>query len=360
MQWIRYKLVWLFGLVLLTGSLLGANHYYNNGQRDGAAKKDPAPPADRPANRNATTGVNCTGVVAPENALIPLAPSAMGEVTDVFVKDDQHVKKGDKLLQIDDRQAKARLAGAEAQVKAAEGLVQDAITAGELYKERLKGQGAKIAGKKSELEAQKIKLARAEELVKSVGANASEVEATKKLIEGLEYGIKAEESVLKAYEIEKPDSKLKQAKANLEAAESQRDQAKLGVEACQMTAPADGTIMKVSVGVGAKFGQQIQQPAFWFYTGGLTIKAYVEPDYVSRVAEGQTATVYEQASRKGKSWTGKVTSIASSFQPKREATAIPDLLQQGQEPVLECRITLDGGQPLPRLNQKVHVHISGN
>src|SRR5262245_52488582 len=162
MQWIRHKFVWLFGLVLLTGSLLGANYYYHNGPRDASARKDPAPPGDRSANRNATTGVNCNGNVAPENDPIPLAPSAMGEVTDVFVKVDQRVKKGDKLLQIDDRRAKQLLIQAEANVKVAEGLVRDAKTAAELYQVRLEGQKQKIAAKKAELAAQKIKLARAE------------------------------------------------------------------------------------------------------------------------------------------------------------------------------------------------------
>src|SRR5262249_24296406 len=182
------------------------------------------------------------------------------------------------------------------------------------------------------LEAQKIKLARAEELVQQkVVKNTSEVDAGRKLVEALEHGIRAEESQLKAYEIEKPDGKLTQAEANVDGAKAKRDEAKLGLEACLMTAPADGTIHKVSVGVGAKFGQQIQQPAFWFYTGGLTIKAYIQPDYVSRVAVGQTATVYEQSSRKGKSWAGKVTHIAASFQPKSDTTTIPELLQQVQD-----------------------------
>lgn len=359
MQWIRHKLVWLFGLMLLTGSLLGANYYYHNGPRDAAARKDPAPPGDRTPNRNAATGVNCDGVVAPENDPIPLAPSAMGEVTEVFVKVDQQVKKGDKLLQINDSRAQKLLIQAESAVKAADGQLAEATVGMKRYELEILAQKQVIQAKKLELESKKKMLEKLERTV-SVTGNKEELEAAKIAIQATDIGISAEETKLKVIEISKPDSKLTQAEANLEAAKAKRDEAKLGVEACLMTAPADGTIMKVSVGVGAKFGQQIQQPAFWFYTGGLTIKAYVQPDYVSRVAVGQTATIYEQSNRKGKSWTGKVTHIANSFQPKREATAIPDLLQQGQEPVLECRITLDDSQAMPRLNQKVHVYIGGN
>ena len=361
MQWIRHKLVWFFGLVLLTGSLLGANYYYHNAPRDGSARKDPAPPVDRPANRNAVTGVNPTAVVAPENEPIPLAPSAMGEVTKVFVKADEAVKKGDPLLQIDDRRAKYLLTQAEANVKAAESMVQKARLGLQQYGLKLTIQQQVIAAKKKELESKKTELAKAERFIQEgVKLPPEDLKAKQELVEAADWAIRAEETTLKLLDISKPDSELTQANANLEAAKAKRDEAQWAVDACLMTAPADGTIYKVGVGVGAKFGQQIQQPAFWFYTGGLTIKAYIDPEWVSRVGVGQKATVYEQGSGKGKSWTGKVTYIADSFQPKRDATAIPDLLQQGQEPVLECRITLDDGQTMPRLNQKVHVHIKGD
>jgi multidrug resistance efflux pump len=359
MSWIRTKLFWIFGLLLLIGSLLGANYWWN-APRNGDPNGGGAPPAAN-ANRNATTGVVAPGTMEPENNAIALSSSAFGEVIKVFVKAEQQVKKGDRLLQIDDRQAKAILDQADAGVKNAESLVKDARTAFELYAERIKGQKEKIAGKRAEVQSHAVKLARAQDLVnKKVVTDTSDVEAAKYLIEGLERGIKAEESVLKGFELDKPDNKLTQAEANLDAAKAKRDQAKLAFDACLMTAPEDGTILKVSVGVGAKIVPQIQQPPFWFYTGGLTIKAHVDQESANKVTLDQKVTVEEMVNVKPKTWTGKVTYIASSFQPKRDVTAIPDLFQQSQESVLECHITLDDGQPMPKLYQKVRVRIAGN
>ena len=363
MSWIRHlRLSWVIGLAILTASLLGANHIMN-APREGDPPKVGAPALDRGANRTPTRtgGVSCTGSFVPENERIPLAPSAMGEVLKVFVKDDQKVKKGDSLLQLDDRLAKSKLARADAGVRGADGLVREAKVALLRYELEVEGQKEVISAKQYELAAAQKRLAKAENLVKGgVVTTTEDVDSGKLLIKALEAGIRGEQIKLKAIEISKPDNKLSQAEANLEAAKSQQDEAKMGVEACLMTAPDDGTIMKVSVGVGAKFGPHIQQPAFWFYTGKLSIRAQVEQDYANRIKEGQTATVYEIGPGKGKSWTGKVTNVASSFQPKRDPTAIPDLFQQSQESVLECRITLDEGQELPRQNQKVRIHIGGN
>src|SRR5262245_29582531 len=109
MKWMRYKFVWLLGLAVLIGSLLGANHIMN-APRESPQKRE----GGASANQNRATGVIVPGQVAPENDPIPLAPSAQGEVTEVAVKAPKEVKKGDLLLKIDDRRAKNLLLQAEA------------------------------------------------------------------------------------------------------------------------------------------------------------------------------------------------------------------------------------------------------
>src|SRR5205085_2860378 len=124
-------------------------------------------------------------------------------------------------------------------------------------------------------------------------------------------------------------------------------------------ARADGTIMLVYASPGWKFGDQFIKPAFWFYEGGLVVKAELNQEWAHLVKVGQSATVHDDGGS-GQIWKGKVTYIARSYLPARAVGTISEgvsFMQQAQELVLECRITLDPDQPTPFLNQKVRVKI---
>lgn len=358
MRWIHHlRLSWILGVLLIVGSLLGANRLMQ-APRDGETNGKPTPSAsDRPSKGG---GVVCAGLFAPESEVIPLVPAQQGEVLEVFVKNEQSVKKGDKLLRLDDRLSKSKLEEADAGVEAAEGMLTEAKTALKTYEFSRKAQQKVIMAKKKAREAVEENLVYARRVTaEGISNQLHVVRAGEKQMEGLANEIEAEEIKLQILDLSKPDAKVAQAEANLRRSKALRDQAQLAVDACLMTAPTDGTILSVHTGVGSKFGPQIQKPAFLFYTGGLTIRAEVDQEYVNRIAVGLTATVTDYSDDAQK-WTGKVTFVANQFLPKRDMTALTDLLQQSQERALECRITLDPGQPLPRLNQKVRVRIAAN
>src|SRR5262245_1998290 len=126
MSWLTDKRVlFLLMVVLIIGSLVGANKFMNGQRPLGLNHRDPAGGGDTPANSaQRTTGVVATGVIAPEGDIVPLYPSVKGEVVEVLVKNDQQVKKGQVLLRMDKRQAQIKLDQAEAGVKNAKVLFE--------------------------------------------------------------------------------------------------------------------------------------------------------------------------------------------------------------------------------------------
>jgi multidrug resistance efflux pump len=345
---------WILGLLILIGSLLGANRIMHN-QRSGESTARGNGAASR--NRNLSEQVVFPGLIAPSNELTPLAPSVMGEVIAVYVRNEQKVKKGEPLLRLGADLANDKLREAESGVMLANGLLREAKATVEQKKMEKLAQELKVRAKRKEYESGKAKLADAERLHKAEMVSAEQLASARSLLEAQDIGVQAEELVLKMYDVAMPDYKVDQAEANLKLAEARRDEAQRGVDACVMKAPADGVIVRNYVGIGSKFGPQIQQPAFLFYTGELTVRGEVEQDFASRVHEGQEAKV-EDYSNPNLVWKGRVTFVAESFLPRRDAAMLPDVFQQNQERVLECRITLDPGQPKPRLNQKVRIRIN--
>lgn len=366
MKWTRHlKLSWVLGLMVITASLLGASHVLHapNGPKapeGNNARERPERAAER-GGANRGSGVMSTGVVVPENDIVPLIPSVKGEVVEVLVKNDDSVKKGQPLLRMDDRQAKERLEEAEAAVDDAEGQLEQARMGLKQYVAKRKAQLTLIEIRKKQRDALMEKVAKLESLLKErlLATAESDYKAAKLELDASKLAVRAEEETLEAIEAQKPDSSIKRAEAALRRAKALRNQANLGVDLCVLKAPADGVIMQSLVAAGTKFGEQAVKPAFLFYSGNLIVKAEVNQEFANRVIVGQTAEIVDY-SNNGQRWTGKVVNVGRGFLPKREAGALTELIPQNQEMVLECRIALDPGQKTPFLNQKVRVRLSGN
>jgi membrane fusion protein (multidrug efflux system) len=365
MKWTRYlKLSWVMGLLVITASLIGANHVLHAPARgpDGRGEQPPAK-SDRSAARGNT--VISTGVVVPENGMVPLVPNVKGEVIEVMVKNDQIVKKDDVLLKMDATVAVNLFKKAEVGVKEAERQLEQAKSGMTIYQTthqlRRDGQLLVIEGLRSKLAGQNEKVAKLENLVKQKLSAQAEIElpAAKGEAKSIEFNIKAEQKKLDAIDAEKPGNLVAGAENALEAAKLERDLALYRVDACVLKAPADGVIMEAYSSVGTKFGEQLVKPAFLFYSGKLIVKAEIYQESAHRVAVGQTAEITDH-SNNGQKWTGKVISVGRGFLPRREATAITDFIPQNQEMVLECRIALDPDQKTPFVNQKVRVRLAGN
>jgi hypothetical protein len=86
----------------------------------------------------------------------------------------------------------------------------------------------------------------------------------------------------------------------------------------------------------------------------LFVRAEVDQEFADRVRVGQTAVVKDDA-RGGKTWRGKVERVADWYGRRRpnpqDPTAFTDIR------AIECLITIDPGQPPPRIGQRMRVLI---
>ena len=116
------------------------------------------------------------GVVEPKSELIDIGTNIPGIITNLYVEVGDEVKKGDKLFTIDDRELKAELIKAEAQIRTASIQVEDARQALALY-EKVKDKRAissdEIDRKKYAYKLASAKLAEAKASFNSINTNIS-------------------------------------------------------------------------------------------------------------------------------------------------------------------------------------------
>ncbi len=84
------------------------------------------PPAVQPAGNPYTDAIAASGIIEPESRSIAVSPFTSGVVSHVYVVWNQHVLKGQKLFQIDTRQADAQVALAQAGVLTAKAQLDQA------------------------------------------------------------------------------------------------------------------------------------------------------------------------------------------------------------------------------------------
>jgi multidrug resistance efflux pump len=361
MKWAasHLKISWILALLLLIGCLLGAKHIMDgSGGIDFHLSKREQP--DKNPARNSSNqryGPTSVGVAIPDGDVVALGPNIPGEVVEVLVKSGDHVKKGQVLLRMDDRLARTNLTQAEGVVQSATAQVKVAQTALDTFpilraRQLTAIQSARKKWEMATIEVDNIKSQ------KDKGINYSQTSYANaiKLQEQAALGITNEEDKLKEIDFGKStlENQVELARGNLKTADGKLSSAKLGLEYCELKAPADGTISDSYVAVGTKFGEQALRLAFKFYTGGLVVKADITQESASRVKQGQ-AVVVEDAAGGDQTWTGHVSKVDNKYTNKRDSGSIVGLPEQAQDPVLECRITLDTDKAPPLLNQKVRV-----
>ena len=93
-------------------------------------------------SKNASLTTTHIGYVTPVKS-VELVPNVSGYIQDVFVEGGQHVKLGDNLVLIDQREYKASLDAAEAEVNQAQAVLNNA----DIYYRRIKKAGSKAISK---------------------------------------------------------------------------------------------------------------------------------------------------------------------------------------------------------------------
>ena len=167
--------------------------------------------------------------------IIPVLPKAGGFVNKVSVDENQHVKIGDTLVVLDDRDYVVRLAQAEADLVAALASVSSNVRVGQ----------AEARVEQADANARKAH----EDLARLAPLAAQDI-VSKQQLDAAETAVRAADGALA-----EAQAALLGADARVGAARAARDQAALNLSYTRVTAPASGVVSKKTVELG-----QLVQP----------------------------------------------------------------------------------------------------
>jgi multidrug resistance efflux pump len=352
-------LAWLVGLALLAGSLLGARHVWRSHGDAGSAREGQPVTSEKSAGH--LGAVRCLGTVEVEGGLQALTPLVAGEIAEVPVKEAQHVRKGDLLLRLDDTLARLEVERAKAGVREAQAELERAKKGVVAYEKGIEAKRLEVEARRHELAKARLQQQQIEKLRSADFRVEDTAESAAEGVKALEVGIQARERELQAMEDNRPTDLVAKAQAAVDRYQVLQKEAEYGLTKLRLTAPADGTLVQVFAQPRQGFDpHSARQPAFLFKPDGdLLVRAEVDQEFAGRVAVGQPAVVYDEASNTV-SWPGQVTQVADVFLPRRGSNGLPDPLRMNEPRVLEVMIKLSSGSPPPRVGQKVRVLIGGD
>ncbi len=346
------SLVCLLGVALLAVSMLGSGWMmHSNAGSPNASPVVPAGPA---------AALYCIGTCDVPNGVSYPYPTAPGRVIEVKVREGQAVKAGDLLFRLDDRAQQNDVAAAANAVQLAGlGVTKAKNDQTELTK-ALAVQTQAIAVARANLDAAQFAAKRKRDAAKKGGLVEAEADAADLLAKTAEATVKVEEAKLEALQARADNLTLAKTKADAEVVQAQLllDKAKLALDECAVKAPADGTVLRLSVQAGDLLSREPKTPALIFCPAGPRIvRAEVEQEWASRVQEGQIASIQDDTGNgSGPAWTGRVVHVGDWMAHRR--SILPDPSQLHNVRTLECMIEIDPNQTPLRIGQRVRVALS--
>jgi membrane fusion protein (multidrug efflux system) len=275
-----------------------------------------------------------------EGNIHTIASRVPGAVKAVLVSDNQHVKAGDPLVEIDETDYDVRVNEASSALNVEKAKLAEATTKIDAANKQLSELHYRLSAAKANLEVQEanlrlaqLNIKRAENLYKKEAipkerydrtqtgydVNVAQVKAAKDQISQIEAAIETQDAVIRqaVSAAQSQKSKVKQREAALQAAELNRGYTTI-------YAPAEGYVTKKSVEIGNQI--QAGQPLMALVPlSDVWVVANYKETQLDKVKPGQSVDI-DVDSYPGKTFTGKVNSImagsgaAFSLFPPENAT----------------------------------------
>jgi HlyD family secretion protein len=247
--------------------------------------------------------ISTNGKIEPVNNFPAYAP-APAIVKTVYVNEGDRVKSGQLLLQLDDVDARAQAAHAQAQLRAAEADLH-AVQSGGTNEELLTNRTALLKAKAERDEAYR-NLGAVQSLQQNGAASPAELQVAQDRVKKAEADVQLLESKLNGRysttEVDKVQALADQARAAYAAAVEL-------VKNLNVHAPVAGTVYQVPVKKGAyvSSGALLVQVA---NLEKLQVRAFVDEPEIGRLARGQKVEIKWDAIP-GRTWEGVVTRVPS-------------------------------------------------
>ncbi|HEX3313331.1 MAG TPA: HlyD family efflux transporter periplasmic adaptor subunit [Gemmataceae bacterium] len=343
------RFVWIFGILLLVASLVGANWAFNNSPAERRSDTDknapPAPPI-----------VMALGYIDGDPGLTHLYPLQSGRVVEV-ASEGAVVKKGAAILKMDDELARRKVDEAKAERDNARAQFDQANLLPEQQKEKLAQQQAAVdAAQKGAEVADLERVARIKNAEAGVNVSQELRNAATKSVDKAKLLVLVERSKLTELKLYDPKLDIARAAANLAAASAKLGEAEYALAQCTLAAPSDGLVLRVHVNPGEVYGPTAPRPAVEFLPkGSMIVRAEILQEWAPRVKEGQDVTIVDDTYQ-GPTWKGRIEHLAPWFTQKRNMIVEP--FNYNDVRYMECVVkVLDEGKYPLRVGQRVRVRI---
>ena len=277
-----------------------------------------------------------------EGHIISVAPRVSGPVIKLYIKDNQEVKKGDLLLEIDPNdyivaleQKEAKLLEAKAQLNASHKNIDETTSVSSKTQKD-------ISSVKSRLDFAKRTYERDLKLSKDGIVSKEELDNSKTAYNSLTANYLAEQEKKKAADIaiQSAIAKRQEIEATIKRLESEIDEAKLNLSYTKIYAPQDGKISARTVEEGNYV--QIAQPLMSIVSDDVWVVANYKETQLEQVQAGQEVIIKIDTYPK-KRFKGKVDSLqratgakSSLFPPENAVGSYVKIVQRIPVKIIFC------------------------
>ncbi|MBI4854212.1 MAG: biotin/lipoyl-binding protein [Acidobacteria bacterium] len=254
-----------------------------------------APPLNEPAQNTYDRTIAGAGIIEASGRNIQINPPIPGQVTQIFVRENDIVKKGDKLFLIDDREQNAKIASAEANIARAEATL--ATAQAEIATQMAAEQSAL-----ANVEQLQALLADAEQVLSSndrlyqsgvipyltFNTSLKSRDAAKARVQQAQAQVEQSRALLNSTK-----AKITEAEANLKLLKAQRNELLVTLERLMVRAPQDGRILQVNMRLGEMLAITPIQPSIILgETEFLQVRVDVDEVNATRVSAGSQAIAH--------------------------------------------------------------------
>ena len=211
------------------------------------------PPAEEPARSPYSNSVAATGIIEASRENVKIAAPKGGLIEKIFVQVGSVVKKGDAILQLDNRETRAQLQMMQAQLEAM----------------------------RASWQSEKVLLADAEDQFKRTDNLEKQNVAS------------VDEKTRKEFSLQSMQARVAKIAADIKAAEAQVELSQTNLEVLTVRAPRDGTILQVNVREGEYAGTTPTDPLMILgETVQLQIRADIDEQNAPLVVANEPAVAF--------------------------------------------------------------------
>jgi HlyD family secretion protein len=282
------------------------------------------------------------GRVEPRSREIKLSAPILGRVMDVSIRTGDQIFAGELLVRLDDEEALARVAAAEAQVALRKRARNDQSTP-TVSAQRRKVEDAVADAEQGVADARSA-LDNAAADWRAGNTSRTEVDAARSALTQAQGQLRDQQNALSKLNRAADTALPSRLEGELNVARAELALARATLEKTRIRAPFDGTVLQVDAKKG-EMAVPTSEPALLVVgdTSGLRVRAEVDEQYFGKIRAGHPVQV-RAAAFAGQSFAGKVASVGRLVGPSRINARGPR--KANDVDVLEVVIDLADAGPL--------------